>query len=280
RLIRRVSPEVPSGQRSRHEVTMPPAQFLDTLPIAAVFLVFALLALGAYEAGFRLGRWWQDRTPGEQEGPTNMLVGSILALLAFLLAVTMGMAADRYDARRALVVAEANSIGTTYLRAGYLPEPASSEPRELLRQYAPLRISVTDAADVEADISASTAIHTRLWAIAEQVARTTDKGDLVALYIESLNETIDLHETRITARNARVPETVVLLLVGGSILTLAMVGFSAGLTRRRSLLSAAVLVIALGAVITIVVDLDRPREGLIQVSQQPLIDLQQQIGPP
>ena len=259
---------------------MPPSQVLDTLPIAAVFLVFALVAMGAYEAGFRLGRWWQDRTPGEQEGPTNMLVGSILALLAFLLAVTMGMAADRYDARRALVVDEANSIGTTYLRAGYLPEPASSQIRELLRQYVPLRLTVTDSADTEADIAASTAIHTKLWAIAEEVARTTDKGDLVALFIESLNETIDLHETRITARNARVPETVVLLLIGGSILSLAMVGFSAGLTRRRSLLSAAVLVIALGAVITIVVDLDRPREGLIQVSQQPLIDLQQQIGPP
>ena len=259
---------------------MPPSQVLDTLPIAAVFLVFALVAMGAYEAGFRLGRWWQDRTPGEQEGPTNMLVGSILALLAFLLAVTMGMAADRYDARRALVVDEANSIGTTYLRAGYLPEPASSQIRELLRQYVPLRLTVTDSADTEADIAASTAIHTKLWAIAEEVARTTDKGDLVALFIESLNETIDLHETRITARNARVPETVVLLLIGGSILSLAMVGFSAGLTRRRSLLSAAVLVIALGAVITIVVDLDRPRDGLIQVSQQPLIDLQQQIGPP
>ena len=259
---------------------MPPSQVLDTLPIAAVFLVFALVAMGAYEAGFRLGRWWQDRTPGEQEGPTNMLVGSILALLAFLLAVTMGMASDRYDARRALVVDEANSIGTTYLRAGYLPEPASSQIRELLRQYVPLRITVTDSADIEADIAASTAIHTKLWAIAEEVARTTDKGDLVGLFIESLNETIDLHETRITARNARVPETVVLLLIGGSVLSLAMVGFSAGLTRRRSLLSAAVLVIALGAVITIVVDLDRPREGLIQVSQQPLLDLQQQIGPP
>ncbi len=259
---------------------MPPSQVLDTLPIAAVFLVFALVAMGAYEAGFRLGRWWQDRTPGEQEGPTNMLVGSILALLAFLLAVTMGMASDRYDARRALVVDEANSIGTTYLRAGYLPEPASSQIRELLRQYVPLRLTVTGSADTAADIAASTAIHAKLWAIAEQVARTTDKGDLVALFIELLNETIDLHETRITARNARVPETVVLLLIGGSILSLAMVGFSAGLTRRRSLLSAAVLVIALGAVITIVVDLDRPREGLIQVSQQPLIDLQQQIGPP
>ena len=124
------------------------------------------------------------------------------------------------------------------------------------------------------------AIHQALWAIAEDTARTTESGDLVALFIESLNETIDLHETRVTAGSARVPQTVLLLLVGGSALGLAMVGYSAGLTRRRSLLSAVVLVIALGAVITIVVDLDRPRDGFIQVSQQPLIDLQQQIGPP
>ena len=209
-----------------------------------------------------------------------MLVGSILALLAFLLAVTMGMASDRFDARRAVVLNEANAIGTTYLRAGYLPEPASGQIRELLRRYVPLRITLTDSDNLVGDIAASQEILTELWTISEGVARTTDQGDLVSLYLDSLNETIDLHETRITARFARVPETVVLLLVGGSALSLAMVGYSAGLTKRRGLLNAVVLVLALGAVIMIVVDLDRPREGFIQVSQQPLIDLQRQIGPP
>ncbi len=259
---------------------MPTPQLLDPLPIVAVFGVFALVTMACYEGGFRLGRWWQVRTPGEQEGPTGMLVGSILALLAFLLAVTMGMASDRFDTRRAVVLAEANAIGTTYLRAGYLPEPASSRIQELLREYVPLRINLTDADNLEAEVARSTAIQAELWAIAEDVARTTQSGDLVAIFIESLNEMIDLHETRITARFARVPETVLLLLVGGSALSLGVVGYSAGLTKRRSLLSAAVLVLALGAVITIVVDLDRPREGFIQVSQQPLIDLQEQIGPP
>ena len=210
-----------------------------------------------------------------------MLVGSILALLAFLLAVTMGMASDRFDARRANVLTEANSIGTTYLRAGYLPEPASSQIRELLREYVPIRLTVTDSKDIQSDIARSVDIQGQIWAITEEVARDTDQGDLVALFIESLNETIDIHETRITAGlHARVPETVLLLLVGGSALSLGMVGYSAGLTQRRSLLSAVVLILALGAVIMIVVDLDRPREGYIQVSQQPLIDLEQQIGPP
>jgi hypothetical protein len=258
-----------------------PGQLLDSLPVVGVFIVFAIITMLCYEAGFRLGRWWQERTPGEQEGPTGFLVGSILALLAFLLAVTMGMASDRFDARRAIVLDEANAIGTTYLRAGYLPEPASSQIRELLRQYVPIRIVVTDQTDLAADIQRSNEILNQTWAIAEGVAKTTDQGDLVSLFLDSLNQTIDLHETRITAGiYARVPETVVLLLIFGSALSLGMVGYSAGLTRRRSLLSAAVLVLVLGAVIMIVVDLDRPREGFIQVNQQPLVDLQQQIGPP
>ena len=105
-----------------------------------------------------------------------MIVGSILALLAFLLAVTMSMASDRFDTRRAIVLDEANSIGTTYLRAGYLPEPASSQIRELLREYVPLRIVVTDAkaADLAADIARSTEIQAQIWAISEEVAKTTN----------------------------------------------------------------------------------------------------------
>src|SRR6478672_10427857 len=259
---------------------MPSTQLLDSLPIVGVFVAFAIVSMLFYEGGFKFGRWYQERTPGEQEGPTNLLVGSILALLAFLLAVTMGMASDRFDTRRAIALAEANSIGTTYLRAGYLPEPASSEIRELLREYVPLRIQLTASGDIEADIKKSAEILSQLWTITEGVAKTTNQGDLVSTFVESANETIDLHESRVTARNARVPETVVLLLFVGSALSLGMLGYSAGLTRRRSLLSAAVLIIALGAVLTIVVDLDRPREGLIQVSQQPLIDVQQQVGPP
>jgi hypothetical protein len=255
-------------------------QLVDTLPIGAAFVLFAVIMLAAYEAGFRVGRWWQIREPGEQEGPTSMLVGSILALLAFLLAVTMGMASDRFDARRALVGAEADAIQTTYLRAGYLPEPASTRSRDLLREYVPLRLVVTAASDATSVIRQSREIQRQLWTLAEETARTTTQGDLVGLYIESLNEVINTHEERVTARIARVPETVVLLLLAGSALSLAMVGFNSGLSQRRSMLSAAVLIVALSAVLTIVVDLDRPREGFIQVSQQPLIDLQEQIGSP
>jgi hypothetical protein len=256
-------------------------QLIDSIPIIGVFVAFAIVALITSESGYRYGRWWQDRTPEEREGPTAMIVGSLLALMAFLLAITMGMASDRFDTRRALVLAEANSVGTTYLRAGYLPEPASSEIRDLLREYVPLRIVTNDMAEVRRRMARSIELHARLWSIAEELARTTPESDVLALFIDSLNETIDLHETRVTSGvYARVPATVVILLLLGSMLTLGMVGYNAGLTRRRSPLTAAVLILVLGAVITLVVDLDRPRDGFLTVSQQPLIDLQEQIGAP
>ncbi len=257
------------------------AQFLDPIPVATVFVLFAIITLICYEVGFRVGRWWQDRMPGEQEGPTDMLVGSLLALMAFVLAITMGMAADRFDARRGNVLTEANAIGKAYLQASYLPDPQAEQMRELLREYLPLRISSGDTAEVRANIKASMGLHTEMWAIAEDVARSGHSPDLVSSFGESLTEIVSLNETRVVAGlYARVPETILILLLAGSALSLGMVGYNAGLTKRRSVLSAVVLVIALGVVTTLVIDLDRPQEGFINVSQQPLLDVQQWIGQP
>ena len=77
-----------------------------------------------------------------------------------------------------------------------------------------------------------------------------------------------------------MPETVVLLLLVGSALSLGMVGYNAGLKRHRSILSALVMVVALGVVLTLVIDLDRPQEGFIDVSQQALLDVQTWVGQP
>ena len=260
------------------------SDFIDDLPVFGVFLAFAIASLILYEIGFRLGRWWQDRTPDEKEGPTGMLVGSILALMAFLLAITMSMSVDRFDARRGLVLEEANAIGTTYLRAGYLPEPASSQSRDLLREYVPLRIATEDLNDrdvLAASLERASAILEGLWPIAEDLAREAPDDVMLALYIESLNDTIDVNAARTNAGvNVRVPETVLWLLFIGAVLTLGMVGFNAGLSRHRSPLTAIVLIIVLGAVITLIVDIDRPQGGTLTVSQQVMIELEEQIGPP
>lgn len=153
---------------------------LDSLPIGAVFLAYATIAAAMSDVGYRLGCWWQDHSPEEKEGPTAMIVGSLLGLMAFLLAITTGMAADRFDTRRGLVLEEANSIGTTYLRAGYLPGSASTETRDLLRDYLPLRIVTNDLADVQARMAQSVELQNELWLIAEQLARATPESDMLA----------------------------------------------------------------------------------------------------
>jgi hypothetical protein len=254
---------------------------LDSIPVTGVFVLFAVVSLIVYEIGYRVGRWWQRRTPEEVEGPTGMLVGSLLALMAFMLAITMGMASERFDTRRGVVLDQANSIGTTYLRAGYLPEPSASRSQELIREYVPLLIVDPETVDITARIRRVGEIDTELWSIAEDLARAEPQNYPVGLYIDSLNETIDFAEVRVIAGiYARVPETILALLFFGSVLTLGMVGYGAGLTRRRSPLTAVVLIVVLGAVITLVVDLDRPQGGFLDINQQPLLDLQRQVGPP
>jgi len=253
---------------------------LDRVPIGGVFLLFTLLTFGCFEGGFRLGVWWQAREPGEQEGPTDMLVGSLLGLMAFVLAITLGLATDRHDARRGLVVAEATALATAYQRADYLPAAEAARLKTLLRAYVPLRI-VTDPAAVPANLAASAALARQMWTIVVAAAQAGDNSDLLASLGEALNELVAVSEQRVVAGvYARVPPTIMLLLLAGSALSLAMVGYSAGLKGRRSLLSATVLILTLGAVTMLVVDLDRPQEGFLTVSQQALVDAQRFMAAP
>jgi len=251
------------------------AQYLDPLPIWLLFVLFCIITLLCYELAFRFGRWWQAREPGEQEGPADTLIGALLALMAFLLAVTMSMAADRFDTRRGLVLEEANAIGTVYLQADYLPEPQAEQLKALLREYLPLRIATGDRAQVLANLERSVELHGRMWSLADEVISSGYNPDVMSSFGESLTDLVRLNETRVTAGlYARVPETVLWLLLIGSALSLAMVGYSAGMRGKRTILSAVVLTVALGIVLMLVIDLDRPQDGVITVSQQPLLDVQ------
>jgi hypothetical protein len=181
---------------------------VDTLPIWAVYVVLVLAGLLVVEVGYRLGRFWQCRTPQQHEHSVGSLVGATLALLVFLLVFLIGITSDRFDNRRRLVLTEANAIGTNYLRAGYLAEPYRSEVRQVLRAYADIRLAVAqDITKLGEGISRSEAIHTDLWGQAETLARAHDGSEMVALYIESLNDVIDVHTERVIAAITLVPPT-------------------------------------------------------------------------
>jgi hypothetical protein len=193
----------------------------------------------------------------------------------------MGMAADRFQARRDLVLQEANAIETTYLRAGFLPEPERAAVRNLLREYVPLRIAVGGLEQLQANDERSGEVQHAIWTLTEQVATRTPESEVLGTYILSLNEMIDVENARIVVGiYGRLPDSVIGVLLIAGALSLFVLGYHAGLGRRRSPTSTILFILVLSVVVTLIVDLDWPRGGFISVSQDALINLQAELGPP
>jgi hypothetical protein len=109
-----------------------------------------------------------------------------------MLAFTCGMAESRYDAKRLLVIDEANAIRTTYLRAGFLPEPQRSKIRGLLREYVTVRAEGAKTGKVSAAIARSEELQDWIWAETAALAEK-NPSPMAGLFIQSLNEAITLH---------------------------------------------------------------------------------------
>ena len=248
--------------------------FLDYLPLWGIYLLTVGLCLLSVEGGFRFGLNWKKRHPDEDKTDIGTMLGATLGLWAFLLAYLVGMATARYEERRSLVVQDANAIGTTYLRAGYLPEPYSSRSRELLREYAGTRTGVNETEGFKIALDGAKTYHPELWNLAQEMALTTPSNPLISIYITSLNETIDLHAARVAAlTTSRVPYTIYLSMYIIGVLALFMLGFNNGLSGRRNWIVSIALIMVFSSIMLLVIDLDRPWGGLLRVSQQPMIDL-------
>jgi hypothetical protein len=257
-----------------------PQQLLDSLPLWVVYILIVIVLLLAFEGGYALSKVWERRRPDKAEANVGALSGATLGLLAFLLAFVTSSAVDNFKARRQAVVDEANAIGTTYLRAGYLPAPESAESRQLLRDYVDTRLAAVDPTQTDQAIDQSEAIQNELWMQAETLAKA-DSSPTLALYIAALNEVIDMHTERVNvALVLRVPSALVLLLAIIAILALGLVGLHAGYAEKRNPLALVAFVLTLAVVFLIIIDLTRSQEGLFRVSQQAMLDLQRQISTP
>jgi hypothetical protein len=247
---------------------------MDALPLWGLFAATVAVVLLSIEAGYRLGQFRHRRAEDEKEAPVGAIVAATLGLLGFILAFTFGLAASRFDARKQIVVEEANAIGTTYLRAGLLPDGRGVKIRKLLSEYVDGRLEAVKSGNVEQVLRRSDELHRDLWKEAEAVGQQHSNSIVVGLFIQSLNETIDIHAKRILVSiQSRIPGVLWGTLYLVTILTMAGVGYYGALTNSRRSLALVVLVSAFSAILTLVADLDRPREGLLQVSQQAMIDL-------
>jgi len=253
---------------------------LDILPLWAFGLGTLVLVLFAVEGGYRLGRRRWKQTEHETEAPVGAMVGASLGLLAFMLAFTFGLAAQRYDRRRDLLVDEANAIGTAYLRAEMLPE-RGAEIRRLLREYVEARLQAMRKEGVVEGIRRSERLQGQLWTEAAAVGQRNPTSIIVGLFVQSLNDVIDMHGKRLFAdlRN-RVPGIIWAALFSIAFFSLAAMGYHSGISGTVRSISQLAVALSFAAVIGLIADLDRPQAGTLTVSPQSLIDLQQSMSAP
>ena len=248
----------------------------STVLIIAVLAVSSVLST---EAGYRIGRRQQASAKAPPESHVSAIQAALLGILALLLGFTFSLSLQRYDSRSQAVVNEANAIGTAYLRAQLLPPSIAGEARTVLLDYLDGRvrestIPLSNRAERQALFVKAHQDQAALWRLALTAAEE-DRSEITSgLFIESLNELMDLYGRRNAALNRHVPEGVMLLLYGAFLLTWGIVGYTAGTSGYRPSLVAYLMLVFVLVVVFVVVDLDRPRRGLIQVSHTSLTDLQ------
>ena len=249
-----------------------------TIPVIGVFVGTSLLTLASAEVGYRWARKRQARQEREKEAPVGAMMGAALALLAFLLAFTFGIAADAYQARKIALVQEINAIHMSYLLTDTIPEAHRAEIRRALREYVDERLRWANSQSDEAGATA-TELLDQLWKSAAIVGEQNPGG--VDVFLSYISRVIELQQERVMVRErSRIPGDYWVVLFFVALLSLAAVGYHSGVagTSRSPVMLA--VAVAFSLVIMVTVDLDRPGQGYINVSQQPMLDLRAMLAEP
>lgn len=248
----------------------------DSLPIWGLFVGTIVVVVGGIEVGYLLGRFIHRRLEGEKDTSVTAISGTVLGLVAFMLAFTFGMVANRYDVRKGLVREEANVLRTAWRLSDFLPEPDRAQSQDLLREYLRTRVTAAEKENLQQvkDLLGGVQVtQDRLWEIAVAYTRTDMDSEVAGLYVQSLTQVFSTHAARVGMAFARVPSGIWLVLMGITILGMMSVGYQTGISGAKPSLARLILALAFGMVIVLIAGLDRPDAGLVRVSQQPLIDL-------
>lgn len=233
---------------------------------AAALISIALCAamLLCSEIGYRIARNYAGKST--QEG-LNLFQGAIFALLGLLLGFAFAGSTARLEARRDLIVREANAINTAYLRIDVLPAAHQSEMRGLFHAYLAARLHAYDELDAghqfEAAMTAASQLQRQIWTKA--LAATGQDNAARTLFLRPLNDMIGVTAERAVALQTGLPGLILVLLLGIALLTSLLAGYGMAKSGSRHLFHAAIYAAAVSLTIYVVLDLDSPRRGLIRL---------------
>lgn len=248
---------------------------VDHVPVWAFFIIQVVAALLPLYLGQRFGVLRRGAGEHEGEGAVGNVVGATLALLGFIVALTLGAAAVRFDSRKEALINSVNMLETAYRNAALLPEPQKSESRRLLREFVAIRVNMHELYSQQEKLGRLDAqveqLKTSLWAQAEALARQDRSSEVYALFSSSLNQVFEGHNKRVILGAVhRIPAFLWIGLLLLTAITTFGVGFQFGLLGARSPTASLCLTVTFALVMTIIFDIDQPGKGLIGVNQEPM----------
>jgi hypothetical protein len=242
-----------------------------------VVFAFALLAQGlAVFAGDFLRQHSHQFRQGERHDFATVQTAT-LTLLALITGFSFSMAVSRYDQRKTLEEAEANAIGTEYLRADLLPGDNAARARDALRKYLELRIAFYETGDeqVANEVGQHTgALQVELWASVLPAANPPTP--IAALAIAGMNDVINAQGYTQAAWWNRIPVGAWAMMVLMAVSCNLLVGYG---EQRKGTLILFVLPIVISIAFFLIADLDSPRGGIIRVHPQNLQAAAQSMQP-
>lgn len=236
-------------------------------------LAFAMLLFLTQVAAREFGYWLGQRRnalrgTNEAEG-VGLVVGGMIGLLGFVLALTLSFGSGRFDERRQGTLAEANAISTAWLRAAAVGHPKGLEIAHLLEDYAKLRRDYVRAPRNSAAIAQindqTAATQAKIWGAVSVITRERTDPVVVSM-MTAINETFDMSTAARFAHDSRFPPGLFWLLMGMAHISMGALGYQLGLKGQKSHVIATLLTAVWTAVIVVILDLSAPRLGAIRTS--------------
>ena len=235
------------------------------------------------EVGYRIGSYGVEKHLELEHEGTGTIEAAVFALLGLLVAFTFGGAMTRLEARRAMIVQEADTIGTAYLRVDILPAAEQPAVRELFRQYLDARLSgyvnlqQRDVANRE--FARATSIQQQIWTRAVAAGQVDATHNIARILLPALNDMMNVTTSRAIALDTHLPGLIFLLLICVALLSALLAGHAMAKRKHRSALHMVLYAAIISITIYTVLDLEEPRSGLIRVDRadQALIELRNSI---
>ena len=243
-------------------------------------IVFVLIWIFNF-LGYRYRQWQSRRRERSDSEGLGQIESSLMGLAALMLAFTFGLAQSKFEARRQLIIEEANDISTAILRCDLYPDSVRSLLRQDFKEYVDARVAYyetgADEREMQEALKKCGMYSNRIWKRTVDYARGSTQIIPSSQMIPALNSMIDITTTRDAQRLAKVPPFILFVLAVLILTSSFMVGY--GQKGKRNLIWVSAFALMTTITLYLILELDRPRRGIINLhrEEQKIVELREML---